>query len=152
MSESYEDLVAREVVATRVIPASRERVFEAFSNAEALTRWWGPDGFTSTFHAFEFRAGGDWRFTFHGPDGATYENELVFASVDAPQRIVLDHLSQEQFRATITLDAIEGGTKVTFRQLFDTQQTFEAVSGVVIPANEQLLARLDAVVLGSALA
>jgi uncharacterized protein YndB with AHSA1/START domain len=44
----------RELVTSRVLDAPRERVFRALSDPEALARWWGPDGFTSTFDAFDF--------------------------------------------------------------------------------------------------
>src|SRR5947207_1650819 len=60
----------RELVTTRVLDAPRERVFTAFSEAQHLMQWWGPDGFTNTFHEFDLRAGGPWRYTMHGPNGA----------------------------------------------------------------------------------
>lgn len=33
---------------------------------------WGPEGFTTTTRAFEFRVGGEWDFVMHGPDGTDY--------------------------------------------------------------------------------
>jgi uncharacterized protein YndB with AHSA1/START domain len=48
----------REIVITRGIDAPREPVFEAFTEVRRLSRWWGPDGFTTTTRAFEFRVGG----------------------------------------------------------------------------------------------
>ena len=38
----------REVVISRVIDAPRELVFEAFTGVRHLSRWWGPEGFTTT--------------------------------------------------------------------------------------------------------
>jgi hypothetical protein len=55
-------------VISRVISAPRELVFEAFTEVRHLSRWWGPEGFTTT-RAFEFRVGGEWDFVMHGPDG-----------------------------------------------------------------------------------
>ena len=49
----------REIVITRVIDAPRELVFEAFTEVRHLSRWWGPEGFTTTTRAFEFRVGGE---------------------------------------------------------------------------------------------
>src|SRR6202021_1953325 len=60
----------REIVISRVISAPRELVFEAFTEVRHLSRWWGPEGFTTTTRAFEFRVGGAWDFVMHGPDGA----------------------------------------------------------------------------------
>ena len=59
----------REIVISRVIGAPRELVFEAFTRVRHLSRWWGPEGFTTTTRSFEFRVGGEWDFVMHGPDG-----------------------------------------------------------------------------------
>lgn len=71
----------REPVTSRVLEAPRERVFRAFSDPAHLERWWGPKGFTNTFHEFDLRPGGNWRFVMHGPDGADFPNESVFVEV-----------------------------------------------------------------------
>ena len=47
-------------------------MFEAFTEVRHLSRWWGPEGFTTTTRAFEFRVGGEWDFVMHGPDGTDY--------------------------------------------------------------------------------
>src|ERR687894_67969 len=60
----------REIVISRVIDAPRELVFEAFTDVRHLSRWWGPEGFTTTTRSFEFRVGAAWDFVMHGPDGA----------------------------------------------------------------------------------
>ena len=56
----------REIVISRVIRAPRELVFEAFTEVRHLSRWWGPEGFTTTTRAFEFRVGAVWDFVMHG--------------------------------------------------------------------------------------
>ena len=43
----------REIVISQVIRAPREVVFEAFTGVRHLSRWWGPDGFTTTTRSFE---------------------------------------------------------------------------------------------------
>src|SRR6266498_3800167 len=48
----------REIVISRVISAPRELVFEAFTEVRHLSRWWGPEGFTTTTRAFEPRRRG----------------------------------------------------------------------------------------------
>jgi uncharacterized protein YndB with AHSA1/START domain len=63
----------REIVMSRVIGAPRELVFEAFTRVRHLSRWWGPEGFTTTTRSFEFRVGGEWDFVMHGPDGTDYQ-------------------------------------------------------------------------------
>jgi uncharacterized protein YndB with AHSA1/START domain len=138
----------REFVHSRVIEASRERVFEAFANPAHLARWWGPNGFTSTFEVFEFRPGGAWRFTLHGPDGKDYPNESVFVEIVALERVVIEHLSEvHHFLLTVTFSPHENGTLVGWRQVFDTAAERERIAKFVLEANEQNLSRLAAEVL-----
>jgi uncharacterized protein YndB with AHSA1/START domain len=137
-----DDYASREIVTTRVFNAPRELVFRAFSQPEHLSHWWGPKGFTNTFHEFDLRAGGSWRFVMHGPDGADYPNENVFVEIESPARIVFDHVSMPIFRATVTFDEIGSKTKVTFRQLFESRDTFDRIKGIAVPGNEQNLDKL----------
>lgn len=48
----------RSIIGTRVFDAPRDLVFSAWTNPRHLAQWWGPNGFTTTTHSFEFRAGG----------------------------------------------------------------------------------------------
>ena len=58
--ESDPTTADREIVISRAVGAPRELVFEAFTEVRHLSRWWGPEGFTTTTRAFEFRVGGVW--------------------------------------------------------------------------------------------
>ena len=145
MSRSTESTSDREFVHSRLINAPRERVFKAFSEPEHLARWWGPNGFTSTFHTFDLRGGGKWTFVLHGPDGTDYPNENVFVEVVAPQRVVVEHLSESHhFYLTITFESVENNTSVGWRQVFDDVEHKKRVAHIVEEANEQNLDRLEA--------
>jgi uncharacterized protein YndB with AHSA1/START domain len=133
----------REFVHARVIDAPPERVFQALSTASRLARWWGPNGFSSTFQTFDFRPGGRWVFVLHGPDGANYPNENGFVEIEPARRVVIEHLSEtHHFFLTITLDAVDGGTRVGWHQVFDTAEHRNEIAHVVTDANEQNLDRL----------
>jgi len=56
------------IVQTRLIKAPRARVWAAWTDPAQLGQWWGPKGFSVTTELFEFRVGGHWVFTMHGPD------------------------------------------------------------------------------------
>src|SRR5207253_1985669 len=71
----------REIVISRTIDAPREFVFEAFTEVRHLSQWWGPEGFTTTTRAFEFRVGGAWDFVMHGPDGTDYQEWIVWNEI-----------------------------------------------------------------------
>ena len=57
-----------EIVSIRNFTYSREQVFNAWTDPNRLKNWWGPKGFTNTFHEFDLRPGGKWSFIMHGPD------------------------------------------------------------------------------------
>lgn len=134
----------REVVNVRVIDAPRETIYEAYRDPEQLKLWWGPDGFTNTIHTFEFRPGGEWIYTMHGPDGTDYRNESEFVEL-AIGRIVLDHLRpMHRFRMTMTYDEVDGKTLATWRMRFETAEECAKVKPWVEAANEQNLNRLAA--------
>ena len=132
---------------SRDIPATVEEVFAAISDPERLARWWGPTGFTNTFSAFEFKNGGSWSLVMHGPDGHNYPNENVFAEIDAPHKIIVEHVGEPKYRLTILLAPSAVGTTVSWSQLFESAQVAERLEHIVVPANEQNLERLSAEVL-----
>jgi uncharacterized protein YndB with AHSA1/START domain len=134
----------RELVTSRVIDAPCERVFRAFSDPTHLAQWWGPKGFTNTFHEFDLRPGGTWRFVMHGPDGGNYPNESVFQEVVEPERVVFQHVSAPHFEMTITFAEEADKTRIGWRQLFNSADERERIARFAVDANEQNLDRLEA--------
>lgn len=134
-----------EIVTTRLMPWPREQVWAALGDPVRLAAWWGPAGFTNTFHAFDFRSGGEWKFTMHGPDGAAYAMDHRFSEIVAPERIVVRHLQPgHDFTLTVTLTDRSGHTELTWRMVFDDPAEASRVRPFVVPANEQNLDRLAA--------
>jgi uncharacterized protein YndB with AHSA1/START domain len=115
----------RSIIGTRVFDAPRDLVFSAFTDAKHLAQWWGPNGFSTTTSAFDFRPGGAWRYIMHGPDGRNYKNQITFEEIVRPERIVYRHSGSEdggdedgepvQFRTTITFEDLGGKTRLTWR-------------------------------------
>lgn len=141
MSNSNEAM-ENELVTMRTFPAPRELVFEAWANPEHLARWWGPNGFTNTFHSFDFSPGGEWKFTMHGPNGANYPNESKFLEIDKSERIVLLHESNPRFTITALFEELGDATRLTFRQKFESKRDFEIVKSYAGDGNEQNMDRL----------
>jgi uncharacterized protein YndB with AHSA1/START domain len=136
----------REIVSTRTLAASRERVFRAFSEPAQLARWWGPKGFTNTIHEFDLRAGGMWRLTMHGPGGANYANESRFVEIVPLERVVFQHLEPVHgFRMTMIFAEQAGRTTLTWRMLFDSAEEATKVRRFVVAANEENFDRLAAI-------
>lgn len=127
-----------EIVSSRVFDFPRELAFRAWTTPDLLARWWGPEGFTNTFHECDMRPGGTWRLTMHGPNGVDYPNLSVFVEIVPSERIVLDHLSGHEFRVVATFEGLdESRTRVTFRQQFKLKEEFEEAKTYCIEANEQ---------------
>lgn len=140
-----------DLVSSRVIGAPRETVFQAFLDPEVLARWWGPAGFTNTFHEFDPRPGGLWRFVMRGPDGSEYSLAKEFVEVAAPERIVLRQVDAVHgFVMSMHFDREGSGTRLTWRMRFDSAEEADKVRTFVLAANEQNFDRLEAELGGQA--
>jgi uncharacterized protein YndB with AHSA1/START domain len=126
----------------RELQASPEAVFEAFRDPARLARWWGPNGFTNTFDTFEFRPGGRWLFTMHGPDGTDYPNESAFLEIVPGALIQLKHVNLPHFELSIALEPRPHGTLVSWVGVFENQAFAERMRAFLESANEQNLDRL----------
>jgi uncharacterized protein YndB with AHSA1/START domain len=135
-----------EVVTTRVLNFPRQSVYKAWTDPNHLQNWWGPKGFTNTFHEFDLRAGGKWRFIMHGPDKKDYPNESKFVEIIEPELLVFNHLSNPVFQVRTEFTEVTSvSTKVTFRMIFPTQELFDALKNYVPEKNEENFDRLEVV-------
>src|SRR6266513_4308656 len=119
----------REILISRVISASCEVVFEAFTEVSHLSRWWGPDGFTTTTRAFEFRVGGVWDFVMHGPDGTDYQEWITWTDIVPPERIALLHGESRgdpnPFESVLTFASDGEATRIEMHTVFPTKELRE---------------------------
>ncbi len=129
---------------TRALPAPPEAVFRAFEDPTRLARWWGPAGFSNTFHVFEFRPGGAWRFTMHGPDGTDHPNESEFLELEAPSKVRIRHLNLPHFELTVSLEPSGTGTLISWVGVFENAEFAERMRPFLEGAKEQNLDRLAA--------
>ncbi|MBB3674747.1 SRPBCC family protein [Modestobacter versicolor] len=138
----------REIVVSRVVHAPPELVFEAFTEVRHLSRWWGPDGFSTTTRSFAFRPGGEWEFVMHGPDGTDYPEWISWTEIVPPERIALLHGERpgdpDAFESVITFAPDGAATRVEMRTVFATRaQRDEAVERYsAIEGGRQTLANL----------
>src|SRR5881392_3164552 len=130
----------REIVISRAIGAPPGLVFEAFTAVRHLSRWWGPEGFTTTTRAFEFRVGGAWDFVMHGPDGTDYQEWIVWNEIVPPERIALLHGERRDdpnaFESVLTFAPDGAGTRIEMHTVFPTKElrdeaveTYHAIEG-----------------------
>ena len=142
--------VDREIVVSRIIGAPRELVFEAFTQVQHLSRWWGPEGFSTTTRSFEFRVGGDWDFVMHGPDGTDYQEWITWREIVPPERIALRHGESRDdpnaFESVLAFEPAGQQTRIVMRAVFPTRELRdEAVEKYhAIEGGEQTLRHLAA--------
>jgi uncharacterized protein YndB with AHSA1/START domain len=153
MSELRQEATAdREVVISRIVDAPRELVFEVFTEVRHLSRWWGPEGFTTTTRSFEFRVGGQWDFVMHGPDGTDYQEWISWTEIVPPEGIALLHGESRDdphaFESILTFTPDGAATRVEMRTVFPTKELRDqAVEKYhAIEGGRQTLSKLDAYV------
>jgi uncharacterized protein YndB with AHSA1/START domain len=139
----------REIVTTRRIDGPRHLVFRAWTEARHLARWFGPRGFTTTTHAFEFRPGGVWKFDMIGPDGTVYPNRIEWREIVPPERITFRQGGHENdpdaFETTVVFADRAGRTEITLRALLNSkaQRDYLAEHYRAVEGGRETLERLE---------
>ena len=139
-SELEQATAERGIVVSQAVGARPEVVFEAFTRVRHLSRWWGPEGFTTTTRSFEFRVGGAWDFVMHGPDGTDYQEWITWTEIVPAERIALVHGESrddpDAFESVLTFEPAGAGTRIVMRTVFATRelrdeavQTYHAIEG-----------------------
>jgi uncharacterized protein YndB with AHSA1/START domain len=138
--------LSAEIISSRVISFSVEKVYHAFENPDILKKWWGPKGFTNTFHEFDLRPEGTWKLTMHGPEKGNYENESVFIEVDKNKRVAWKRVSQPLFNMVIEFEEIDSkSSKITFQMIFSSVEECDKIRRFATPSNEENFDRLEEV-------
>ena len=113
-----------ELRAARVLPATPEQVFDAYTDAEKQKIWFSildeEPGIVEI--EVDLRVGGR-QVAVWGPDRDTlFREEQTFLEIDRPRRLVTESTGSDPSGATmtthivVTFDAVEGGTLMTVMQ------------------------------------
>ena len=107
----------------RTYAAGVDRAWWAWTDAEAISRWWGPQGWAATVYEMDVRPGGRWRFHIAPVDGssapvrsiATYKAvnpraELTYDDVFADEAWQAD--GTDTFPTTVTFASAGTGCTV----------------------------------------
>jgi uncharacterized protein YndB with AHSA1/START domain len=114
----------KELVLTRVLDASPEKIFRCWTTPELLVRWFAPKPWTTVAADIDLRPGGENRIVMRSPDGQEFPNTGVYLEVVPNRKIVFTDAftsgwipaGQPFFTAEITLeDAGDGRTSYTAR-------------------------------------
>lgn len=122
-------LVTHSVVLHRTLEAPRERVYRAWTDPEALARWFAPsDEFSVTVHHQDLRLGGSFRIEMRHSSGKSHVGLGAYCVIEPPARLAFTWRWEEEPESTDTLVTIDlapkgEGTELTFRHdLFTTEK------------------------------
>ena len=73
---------------TRTFEAPREKVFQAWTDPEALKQWWGPEGCSCLNTEMDLRVGGEYRHEMKNPGGDISAQYGTYREVHPPERLV----------------------------------------------------------------
>ena len=74
-----------EIKIVRTFNAPRQRVWDAYTKAEHLVKWWGPTGWTLPVCELEFKVGGEWFYCMENADLDMRScARATFITIDAP--------------------------------------------------------------------
>lgn len=133
-----------EIYSSRHLKVPVAVAYAAFANAKHLQQWWGPEGFTNTFHEFDLRPGGKWTLTMHGPEKGHYENDSVFTVVEPERLVAWTRLSQPLFDMEVGFESVDDThSRISFRMVFATAELCEKMRPFVVPKNEENFDRLE---------
>lgn len=136
----------REIISSRILQYDKNLVYRAWSELEHLKNWWGPEGFTNTFHEFDFQVGGKWVFTMHGPDKGNYENACTFIKIKPNSLIAWDRISKPLFQVVATFETLANNqTLLTFKMLFYSAEDCNKLKPFVVDKNEENFDKLEIV-------
>lgn len=106
----------------RIVRASPEKVYRAFLEADALSKWIPPHGFTATVHHLDAKVGGTFRMSFRNfTTGNSHSFGGEYLELVPHERLrYTDKFDDPNLpgvmTVTITLKKVMGGTEVNIEQ------------------------------------
>lgn len=73
---------------TQLFPAAKDRVFRAWTQKDALEKWFGPEGLRTTVLELELNEGGRYRFQMAGPEGPPVDVYGQYVEIVPEEKLV----------------------------------------------------------------
>lgn len=94
--------------------AAPERVFAAWTDANAILKWWGMPGYTNLDARFDAEIGGVWHVASRSPEGELVTARGRVLEIIPNQRIVydwrFDHMPEAAPSSVVTVEFFASGT------------------------------------------
>jgi uncharacterized protein YndB with AHSA1/START domain len=117
-----EPMMSNTVQFHRVLRAAPEKVYRAFLDADAMTKWLPPNGFTGKVHHMDAKVGGTYKMSFTNfTTGRSHSFGGEYLELLPPERICYTDKFDDpnlpgEMRTTITLKKVSCGTELNIRQ------------------------------------
>ena len=82
------NLDKRTLTIEKVFNAPVQVVWDAWTQAEHIGKWWGPPAMPLEVVEHDFRVGGNWKYTMSMPDGGTFVSEGAYKEIIEGEKIV----------------------------------------------------------------
>lgn len=124
----------REVVITRTFNAPARLVFEAWTKAEHMRRWWVPKsaGLTLLSCEIDARPGGSYRFVFQhpaAPDGMAFFGTYLEVSPHSKLVWTNEEGGEAGQVSTVTLEEQGTQTRMVLHELYPSSEALDAGMG-----------------------
>jgi len=144
----------RQIVVTRLFDAPRAVVFEAWTKAEHVTRWWDPSGVPLAICEIDLRPNGAFRWVNRAPDGGEgHSFSGIYREIAPPEKLVFTSPSDPGQGGTLVFTEQGKKTKLTLTIECATRKDRDALLQMRVDAGtaqtlENLAAYLPAMVVG----
>tara|TARA_B110001454_G_C12723218_1_gene435904 strand:- start:20384 stop:20884 length:501 start_codon:yes stop_codon:yes gene_type:complete len=151
----------RTLVLERIFNAPPAVVFQAYTKAEHLKKWWGPRGWDVTHCTVDFRPGGIWHYCMKCVDknqgqyfGMESWGKAIYKSMSAPKSLsYTDFFSDAEGNSNMELPStdvevefvdVDGKTKMITRGQYATKEALKTVMDMgMLEGISQTWDRLD---------
>ncbi len=147
MTKTHINREGREIVVAVSIDASPSSAWTAYASPDKIRKWWPFEGMTMTVCENDVRVGGAFRFVGRAPDGSEHAFSGAYLEVDPNERVVhterYEAFPGPEARCTVTFAERDGGTELTSRMVFATDESFQDATDSGLPTGmEDSLQRL----------
>lgn len=113
------------LVVTRLLSASRDLVFKAWTHADHVRNWFAPHPCTAPSCEIDFRPGGQFNLTMQLPDGTRHEMRAAFTEIDPPSRVGFAGVLHSGGRLGFRFDTVVRLTAEGAATRLEVTQTYE---------------------------
>ena len=117
------------IVIEKIIDASSDAVWRAWTEPKLISKWWGPEGFSAPSIKLDLKVGGKYIFAMHGPKGSEWDKDMYSAGiykeiVPNKKLVVTDYFSNEKGEM---LEPVDFGQDANFPKESTVTVLFEEI-------------------------